>query len=178
MPLIKSKSEQALKANIRTLSGEVGSSPHVASHRQALAIAFDIKRRAKAAGGAVHEGPIVSSVPGRTDKHPLDVASGSYIVPAHVVSGLGQGNTMAGIEHLHKMFPDRHAAKRAFGGHTEGSPAVPIMAAGGEVCITPEQIIAKYGSLKRGHKMLDDFCKKYTKKLAKQISNLPGPARD
>ncbi len=177
MPLIKSKSEQALKANIKTLMGEVGKSPHVQSRDQALAVAYSMKRRARAEGGAVHEGPIVSSVPGRTDHHDMDVAAGSYVLPAHVVSGLGQGNTMAGMEKVRQMFPDRHAARLAHGGQVPGKP-VPIAAAGGEVVITPEQIIAKYGSLKRGHQMLDKFCKTYTKKLVKQISKLPGPAKD
>ncbi len=107
----------------------------------------------------------------------MDVAAGSYVVPAHVVSGLGQGNTLAGLEHLHKMFPDRHVARRAYGGKTPGQ-AVPINAAGGEFVVTPEQIMSKYGSLEKGHKALDDFCKTYTKKLVKQISKLPGPARD
>ncbi len=177
MPLIKSKSEQALKANIKVLMGEVGKSPHVQSRSQGLAVAYAIKRRAKAAGGAVFEGPIVSHVPGRTDHHDMDVAAGSYVIPAHVVSGLGQGNTLAGMEKIKTMFPDHHAAKLAQGGLVPGK-AVPIAAAGGEVVITPEQIIAKYGSLKRGHQMLDKFCKTYTKKLVKQISKLPGPARD
>ncbi len=125
----------------------------------------------------MHEGPIMSSVPGRTDHHDMDVAAGSYVLPAHVVSGLGQGNTMAGMEKIRTMFPDRHAARLAHGGQVPGS-AVPIAAAGGEVVLTPEQIIAKYGNLKRGHQMLDKFCKTYTKKLVKQISKLPGPAKD
>ena len=39
---------------------------------------------------------ISSSVPGRVDRIPMRAGSGSYILPADVVSGLGQGNTMAG----------------------------------------------------------------------------------
>ncbi len=177
MPLIKSKSEQALKANIKVLMGEVGKSPHVQSRSQGLAVAYAIKRRAKAAGGPVHEGPIISSVPGRTDAHEMDVPASSYVIPAHVVSGLGQGNTLAGMEKIKSMFPDRHAARLAHGGEVPNK-GVPIASAGGEFVVTPEQIIAKYGSLKRGHQMLDKFCKTYTKKLVKQISKLPGPARD
>src|SRR6266700_2659093 len=33
---------------------------------------------------------------GRTDKNNLDVAAGSYVLPADVVSGLGEGNSLAG----------------------------------------------------------------------------------
>ena len=49
-------------------------------------------------------GPILSNVPGRTDAHKGKVASGSYVVPADIVSGRGQGNTLAGMGVLQKMF--------------------------------------------------------------------------
>lgn len=51
MPLIKSSSPGALKANISTLMGEVGKSPHVQSRKQALAIAFSNQRRARRENG-------------------------------------------------------------------------------------------------------------------------------
>lgn len=41
---------------------------------------------------------INSSVPGRTDRIPMRAHTGSYILPADVVSGLGQGNTNAGAK--------------------------------------------------------------------------------
>ena len=42
------------------------------------------------------EGLIHLAGAGRTDTVPLSVAAGSYVIPADVVSGLGQGNTLAG----------------------------------------------------------------------------------
>jgi hypothetical protein len=39
-----------------------------------------------------------STVPGRTDRIPMRAAPGSYVLPADVVSGLGQGNTHAGAK--------------------------------------------------------------------------------
>jgi hypothetical protein len=39
-----------------------------------------------------------SSVPGRTDRIPMRARTGSYVLPADVVSGLGQGNTQAGAK--------------------------------------------------------------------------------
>jgi hypothetical protein len=45
MPLIKSGSKKARNANIKTLVGEVGSSPHVKSVKQAVAIAYSEQRR-------------------------------------------------------------------------------------------------------------------------------------
>jgi hypothetical protein len=47
------------------------------------------------AGGGTH-GFIASANPGRTDVHPMDVPAGSYVLPADVVSGLGEGNSLAG----------------------------------------------------------------------------------
>ena len=45
-------------------------------------------------------GLIASTVPGRTDRHAMKVRPGSFIVPADVVSGVGQGNTLAGAQLL------------------------------------------------------------------------------
>ena len=52
----------------------------------------------------MHTGPIMSAVPGRTDRHNMSVASGSYVVPAQAVSHLGQSNTIAGMKVLNSMF--------------------------------------------------------------------------
>jgi len=41
---------------------------------------------------------INSSVPGRTDRIPMRARTGSFVIPADVVSGLGEGNTMAGAK--------------------------------------------------------------------------------
>ena len=54
--------------------------------------------------GLSKQGMIHSDVPGRTDKLNLNVPSGSYIIPADVTSGMGQGNSMAGGEILNRMF--------------------------------------------------------------------------
>jgi hypothetical protein len=57
---------------------------------------------------APHTGMIHSAVPGRTDKISMNVKGGSYILPADIVSGVGQGNSMAGssiLNHFFKMGP-------------------------------------------------------------------------
>lgn len=56
------------------------------------------------ARGIAHEGLLSGSTPGRADKLPINVPSGSYIIPADVVSGFGQGNTQSGALALGKMF--------------------------------------------------------------------------
>jgi hypothetical protein len=60
--------------------------------------------RAAAFGLSRQSGMLHSSVPGRTDKLNLDVPSGSYVIPADITSGLGQGNSLAGGKVLDTMF--------------------------------------------------------------------------
>ena len=49
-------------------------------------------------------GLIDSHIPGRTDKIPMRVRPGSYVLPADIPSALGEGNSKAGAEILKKMF--------------------------------------------------------------------------
>lgn len=49
------------------------------------------------------EGLIKSMGAGRTDIHPIQVPAGSYVIPADVVSGLAEGNTMAGSNIIDRM---------------------------------------------------------------------------
>jgi len=50
------------------------------------------------------QGMLASATPGRADKIATNVASGSHIIPADVVSGKGQGNSLAGAASMDKMF--------------------------------------------------------------------------
>jgi hypothetical protein len=70
----------------------------------------------KALGGGIAEsaipdhpfkpviGAINTDTPGRTDDHPTHVPPGSYVMPADIVSSLGQGNTGAGQQILARIF--------------------------------------------------------------------------
>lgn len=151
-------------------------------------------------GGKIHVGPIVSAVGGRTDHHDMSVPSGAYVLPAAHVSGIGQGNTLNGFQILKNMFgppmPIKHGPGaprppasrvprvRARGGDIEdiGKP-VPIMAAGGEYVLSPDQVMrgpinAPWNvSLDDGHKILDDWVKRTHKKVGKEVANLPPPAK-
>ncbi|HEY1806005.1 MAG TPA: hypothetical protein VGG45_16145 [Terracidiphilus sp.] len=48
-------------------------------------------------------GFIASDTSGRTDRLPMSVAADSFVVPADVVSGLGQGNSLAGARMMNEI---------------------------------------------------------------------------
>lgn len=143
-------------------------------------------------------GPLVSTVPGRTDLHFTHVPSGAYVIPADIVSAHGQGNTLAGMEKLHKLFnlhqhnshtmpkfPSR-AKSMAKGGHDKhvGKP-VPVKLAGGEIVLPPsavhetmERLHGRKLSLDEAHKHMDKWVVNERKKLRKTLAKLPGPAHD
>jgi len=191
MPLNKAGTREALHQNMKTLMGEVGASPHVQSRSQALAIAFDVRRRARADGGQVHVGPISSTVPGRSDLHPMDVASGSYVIPAECVSNLGENNTNAGMvkldqvlkgspEQIRKFFGAKPPSGRAAGGAAPHNPSpVPINAAGGEFVIPPNVVsIIGHGDIRHGHTTLDKWVLSKRKEHIKTLRGLAPPAKD
>lgn len=150
------------------------------------------------ASDMVHNGGLFkSAVPGRTDKLDTMVPGGAYVVPADVVSGLGQGNTMAGSAVLDKMFstapfggkvprgrsgmgiphaPSPYKMHRASGGRTQSH--VPIVAAGGEYLIPPEVVaMIGGGDIDRGHKILDHFILHARSKTVKEMKGLKGPKK-
>jgi len=51
-----------------------------------------------------HVGLITMAVGGRTDHIPMNVLEGSYVLPADIVSGLGEGNTLAGAKLIQNGF--------------------------------------------------------------------------
>ena len=139
----------------------------------------DVERQARASGGevsdgAVHTGPIHSIVAGRTDHLPMHVPSGSYVIPADIISAMGEGNTMAGYAHIKRMFS---TAPRDSG--DDSGSKVPIVAAGGEYVLSPDEVRhAGGGDIDAGHAALDDFVKRYRAKTIKTLSKLPGPVKD
>lgn len=132
------------------------------------------KSGGRATDQVCHVGPIPSAVGGRTDHLPMHVRSGSYVIPADIVSSLGEGNTMNGFKILDHMFsPHQDDGRYAMGG------TVPIVAAGGEYVIPPHVVAGLgKGNLDAGHKNLDDFVKGYRKKTIKTLQKLPGPKKD
>jgi Family of unknown function (DUF6496) len=162
----------------------------------------------KAGDRQMMKGPILSAVSGRTDAHQGAVPSGSYVVPADIVSGRGQGNTIAGSNIMSRMFkmgPYGTGAGTIKGSHTTapkgmaapkpqlsmasrggakskhahiGKP-VPVNLAGGEFIIPPENLMATvHPNLDIAHKVMDKWVINERKKLRKTLGKLPGPVKD
>lgn len=162
------------------------------------------------------QGLVKSNGAGRTDVHSINVPAGSYVLPADVVSGLGEGNTLAGSSVIDRMMntlpfgiqgkkigkgsgPPRAPAGPPLSeehpyGMTEGLPAgeaharggkakapqsgaVPIIVAGGEHILYPQTIIQKFGSLQKGHAVLDKFVVGTRKQTIGEMRKLKGPKK-
>jgi len=146
----------------------------------------------------VHVGPIHSPVAGRTDHLPIHVASGSYVIPADIISSMGEGNTMAGFKVAKSIFNrplygggampygststpyGQPSVGKAKGGEITGKePPVPIVAAGGEFIIHPSDVSwIGGGDLDSGHTELDKFVLAQRKKTVKTLKNLPPPKKN
>lgn len=133
------------------------------------------------------KGLIASPVAGRTDSIEVTAKPGSFIFPADVVSGLGQGNTLAGeriLDSLLKgdpkmskpMKPRSKGLRRfADGGATQ---EVPIIVAGGEYSVGPEEVIAVGGGdYDKGHKILSNMVVGVREQVINQLEKLPGPVK-
>lgn len=125
MPLERGKSRATISGNIE----EMIASGH--PRDQAIAAALTTARRARADGGKVHSGAIKSPVAGRTDHLPMHVPSGAYVIPADIISAMGEGNTLAGFK----------VAKSIFGQGFYGSKGLP-----GEASPYAQRAATPYGT--------------------------------
>lgn len=151
MPLTKGHSQKTISHNIE----EMIDAGH--PRDQAVAAALATARKYAEGGTSIgtsgnpkqpeafpqvetHAGPIHSHVAGRTDHLPMHVKSGSYVLPADIVSGFGEGNTNAGFKIAKSIFsqPFYNDKKPGGTGPYAYTPApydqpIPEKASGGEV---------------------------------------------
>jgi hypothetical protein len=187
MPLKKGSSKAVVSSNIR----ELMKSDH--PQKQAIAIALSESRKKRATGGPMtksvtapkmggikaHVGPIHSSVAGRTDHLPMHVPSGSYVIPADIISAMGEGNTMAGFKIMNDITKMYGGLPKAFAEGGMAGDHVPIVAAGGEYVIPPEVVTnVGGGDMNVGHTELDDFVLKMRAKTVKTLKGLAPPKRN
>ena len=120
MPLQRGSSQATISSNIREM---------IASGRpreQAIAAALNTARKTRAAGGKVHTGAINSAVAGRTDHLPMHVPSGAYVIPADIISAMGEGNTPAGFKVAKSIFSTPfYSASKAGAGSPYGQSGEP-----------------------------------------------------
>lgn len=217
MPLKHGFSHETISSNIKEMI-------HAGHPRnQAIAAALNTAREYrphKAFGGEqvttttqgppmkLFSGPIHSAVAGRTDHLPMHVHSGSYVIPADIISAMGEGNTMAGFRAARRIFggtpygqkkmpygqgADPYGQGAVPYGQGEGpyasqpvkhaaggkTDAVPVVVAGGEYVIHPADVTRLgHGDINAGHKILDAFVKKMRAKTIKTLQKLPGPKKD
>lgn len=198
MPIKSGNSSKIVGGNIKELMATGR------PQKQAVAIALHNanKKRGGIAGGDTSKrqhfadgGFVNSSVPGRTDRIPTSVVADSYVIPADIISGLGQGNSLAGSHimdmilktgpygtnlsqaHGRANFPQAPRAEQPYatGGKTHKAP---VVIAGGEYIVHPVDVMrVGEGSMTRGHERLDAFVKKMRAHHIKTLKNLAPPKK-
>ncbi len=145
--------------------------------------------------GSIGPGLVKSAVPGRTDKISGKLPGGSYVLPADVVSGSGENNTLAGGQKISKIFGQSDSFKAssltrnlkpsqsaksvrqrfAYGGENEEAD---VIIAGGEHILYPEDVArVGGGDPEQGYKVLDAFVRKVRAKNIKTLKSLPPPVK-
>lgn len=187
MPLLPGKSQKTISKNIREMS-------KTHPHDQAVAAALNMARKAMERGGRprkdpeVFHGPVRAPVGGRTDRFPVNVYEGAYVLPADCISSLGENNTDAGYDVVTRMIKEAKSRGGSIGSlHKYGlnghyhtpRQKVRAMVAAGEYVLSPDEVEALGGgSMDQGHKALDDFVKSQRVKHIKTLRKLPPPAKD
>lgn len=149
-------------------------------------------------------GLLMSDAAGRTDRLPHAVAADSFVMPADVVAGIGQNNTLSGAKimdgilssgpfgtSLPKITHGRGPGEKfADGGYTKNDAGIShVMLAGGEYLVPRDKLIemgrrmraAKKSRAKTdlaaGHEWARDFVKMVRQKQMDFLKHAPDPKR-
>lgn len=147
-------------------------------------------------------GFLAGSTAGRADQIKTTAPGGAYVLPADVVAGLGDGNSLAGARVMDEMLRSgphgtpmergvrgrgpprppsdpmlaREAGVAKGGGVQSGKGETPVALSHGEYVLTPEQVMALGGGdHKRGTRILDHFVVGVRKKHIDKLKKLPPP---
>lgn len=144
-------------------------------------------------------GFLAGATPGRADALHTTAAAGSYVVPADVVAGLGEGNSMAGARVMDEMLrtgpggvpmpqgrgrstmprPPPAPGPRTFEARGGQVGNTPVALSHGEYVISPDDVLRiGGGDLKRGHRVLDAFVVHERRKHIAKLNRLPGPVKE
>jgi hypothetical protein len=143
----------------------------------------------RAAGGAVGKamamakgarvGALMGPTGGRTDALPISVPAGAHVIPADVVSGVGEGNTHAGMLWMDKQFGSGPYGSKAPKLHRAAGGEIPILASDGEYVVAPEKVAELGGgNPQAGHDAIDKFIVNKRREIIHTMANLPQPAKD
>lgn len=151
-------------------------------------------------GGAT--GYLHGTTSGRADAILTTAPAGSYVIPADVVAGLGEGNSLAGARVMDQIIRTgphgipmqrnpgvSHGPPRAPGAFREskGGPIgrnaarqeqTPVALSHGEFVVPMEHVMHwGGGDLTKGHKVFDEFVVRMRKHIIDQMKKLPGPVK-
>lgn len=146
--------------------------------RGGLADTVKAPRAARRVGrmGLVH-----ATSPGRADLVGTKLPRGSYVLPADVVSGVGEGNTMAGAKLLGMSLPELAKAAAAGSVHLAGGGRVDeeeldVRLSGGEFLVAPEQVrFIGGGDAEAGAAALDRLVAAVRGAVVEHSVTSPGP---
>lgn len=141
-----------------------------------------------AVGGGLIEGALHGATGGRADQIPGAVRSGAHVLPADIVSHMGQGNTQAGVARLDQLFksgpygmklPQMRRGRRGFADGGAADDPIPVMLSDGEYVIPPE-VVAEIGGgdVGLGHDVLDQWILSQRQDAINTLASLPPPATD
>jgi hypothetical protein len=121
-------------------------------------------------------GLIRGSSPGRSDSIPTSLPRQGFVMPADVVSGLGEGNTDAGGKHFRTMIANAHKGKAT--PHFSHGGVVPARVSAGEFFIHPAHVaVIGGGDIAHGHEVLREVVNHVRQKVARHAATAPEPAR-
>lgn len=129
-------------------------------------------RKPLARGGLAASGLIQGSGGGQDDRVPMTVPADSYVIPADVVAGLGDGNPEEGARRLHRAV----GGPAPMGGLSR--PGVPVAVSPAEQVIPPDRVAALGGgNVDQGEKALDGFIRNVRKHKTSKGAKHPPKAR-